>query len=31
VLNRDAEENFRRDGATDTVNVTPGSPLALPN
>jgi chemotaxis protein MotB len=31
VLNRDAEENFRRDGATDTVNVTPGSPLALPS
>jgi len=31
VLNKEAEENFRRDGATATENVTSTSPLALPS
>jgi chemotaxis protein MotB len=31
VLNKEAEENFRRDGATGSVTVTPSTPLAMPS
>jgi chemotaxis protein MotB len=31
VLNKEAEDNFRRDGATGSVTVTPSEPLAMPS
>jgi chemotaxis protein MotB len=31
VLNKAAEDNFRRDGATSSVTVTPSAPLAMPS